>query len=73
MKTEHVGLLVIGAGPAGQKGAIQGAKGGLKRKQHRNQVARDLIARLDDCYFIVVVLGWSHNWIAEIVIRMEDC
>lgn len=30
MKTEHVGLLVIGAGPAGQKGAIQGAKGGLK-------------------------------------------
>lgn len=30
MKTEHVDLLVIGAGPAGQKGAIQGAKGGLK-------------------------------------------
>ena len=29
MKTEHVDLLVIGAGPAGQKGAIQGAKGGL--------------------------------------------
>jgi NAD(P) transhydrogenase len=30
MKTEQVDLLVIGAGPAGQKGAIQGAKGGLK-------------------------------------------
>ena len=32
---------------------ILGAKGGLKRKQHRNQVARDLIARLDDCYLKV--------------------
>lgn len=30
MKTAQVDLLVIGAGPAGQKGAIQGAKGGLK-------------------------------------------
>ena len=32
---------------------ILGAKGGLKRKKHRNQVARDLIARLDDCYLRV--------------------
>ena len=31
---------------------ILGAKGGLKRKQHRNQVARDLIARLDDLSLI---------------------
>jgi flavin-dependent dehydrogenase len=30
MNTEKVDLLVIGAGPAGQKGAIQGAKGGFK-------------------------------------------
>ena len=30
MKPQRADLLVIGAGPAGQKGAIQGAKGGLE-------------------------------------------
>ena len=30
MKTQQVDMLVVGAGPAGQKGAIQGAKGGFK-------------------------------------------
>ncbi len=30
METQHVDLVVIGAGPAGQKGAIQGAKAGKK-------------------------------------------
>jgi len=30
METQKVDLAVIGAGPAGQKGAIQGAKAGMQ-------------------------------------------
>ena len=41
------------AGLHGVDGEDLGGQGGLKRKQHRNQVARDLIARLDDCYLKV--------------------